>query len=132
MFTEVLEHIAITSPSLIFQEFRRVLKPQGILRFSTRNVCNISNIFALAMGLKVFWQPEIFYGSTDRHNREYTPRKSLDIITSNGFTPLDFYGINDHANWRFGTAEAIYRFLPTNVLRHSLLRNTIIGAFSRM
>jgi len=130
VFTEVLEHIAIKAPEQILPEFKRVLKPNGVVLFSTPNVCNLSNIVALAKGLNVFWRPEIFYGSLDRHNREYTPGEVRELFDKCGFQVLDFYGINDHANWRAGAAADIYSFLGRGPNDHPLLRNTIIGVFS--
>src|SRR5262249_669072 len=73
LFTEVLEHVAIVNPVSILREIHRVLKAGGMCIFSTPNVCNISNVYALLIGRNVFWPPEIFYGGLDRHNREYTP-----------------------------------------------------------
>jgi 2-polyprenyl-3-methyl-5-hydroxy-6-metoxy-1,4-benzoquinol methylase len=130
VFTEVLEHIAIRDPSLILPEFRRVLKPGGVLLFSTPNVCNLSNIIALARGLNIFWPIEMFYGGLDRHNREFTPAEVRQLFNGAGFRIMDFYGINDHANWRKGAADEVYAFLGSDPNGHALLRNTIIGAFS--
>ena len=130
VFTEVLEHIAITDPAKIITEFRRILRIGGLVIFSTPNVCNISNILALATGKNVFWAPEIFYGSTDRHNREYTPDEVRSLFTNNGFNVKNMFGMNDHANWRNGTAEEIYEFLESKPGPHALLRNTIMAVFS--
>jgi len=131
IFAEVLEHIAIKNPCEIIPEFLRVLKPSGYLFFSTPNVCNISNIIALSMGLNVFWDSSIFYGSTDRHNREFTPNEVLDLFTSAGFIAKEHYGINDHANWRKGAAESTYKFLSENPINHPLIRNTVIGVYQK-
>lgn len=130
LFTEVLEHIAIKNPKYIISEFKRILKPGGYIIFSTPNVCNISNIISLMNGGNVFWPIEIFFGSTDRHNREFTPKEVRSIFKECGFETVEFFGINDHANWRTGTQEIIYSYLPTVKTSHPLLRNTIIGVFS--
>ena len=129
VFTEVLEHIAVRRPEDILPEFKRIMKPNGLLLFSTPNVCNLSNIVALAKGLNVFWRPDIFYGSLDRHNREYTPGEVRTLFDKCGFRVLDLYGVNDHANWREGAAGEIYSFLGAVPRDHPLLRNTIIGVF---
>lgn len=129
VFTEVLEHIAIAHPGKILPEFKRVLKKGGVVLFSTPNVCNLSNIIALASGINIFWSPDIFYGSMDRHNREYTPREVRALFEGADFETVEYYGINDHANWRTGAAADIYSFIAEVEIDHPLLRNTIVGAF---
>jgi 2-polyprenyl-3-methyl-5-hydroxy-6-metoxy-1,4-benzoquinol methylase len=131
LFTEVLEHIAITHPSKILAEFRRVLRPGSSVIFSTPNVCNLSNIIALAKGLNVFWSPEQFYGSTDRHNREWTPAEVRKLFNDAGFIAKEFYGVSDHANWRVGAAEDTYALLAQAPSAGPLLRNTIVAAFAK-
>jgi len=127
LFTEVLEHVAVVDPLTTMKEIRRVLKPDGLLVFSTPNVCNISNILALMKGVNVFWAPELFYGSLDRHNREYTPREVRDLFARAGFDRVTFYGINDHNNWRSGANEQAYEIVKALGDRHPLLRNTTVG-----
>ena len=129
VFTEVLEHIAITSPATLLRDFSRVLKPSGCVVFSTPNVCNLSNIVALAKGLNVFWRPDIFYGGLDRHNREWTPIEVKTLFRDNGFSSEAFFGISDHSNWREGTAQLIYPFLEKNPSTHPALLNTICSVF---
>lgn len=131
VFTEVLEHIAVRRPEEILSDFLRVLKPGGALLFSTPNVCNVSNIVALLKGLNVFWAPEIFYGSLDRHNREWTPVEVLEVFERAGFHRSQFFGINDHANWRRGAAADIYQYLSYQHPDSALLRNTILGVFKK-
>ena len=132
VFTEVLEHIAITDPVKIVGEFGRVLTRGGVVVFSTPNVCNISNIIALMKGINIFWPVDRFYGSTDRHNREWTPLEVKQLFESNGFSAAEFYGASDHANWRFGAAADTYEFLGGLEAQSALLRNTIIGAFRKL
>ena len=126
-FTEVLEHIAITDPTKILTEIKRVLRPSGLLVFSTPNICNISNIHALMNEINIYWAPEIFYGSLDRHNREFTPREVNSILQNAGFTDITMYGINCDSNWRSGTSEFIYNLISKIGDDHSLLRNTIMA-----
>lgn len=132
VFTEVLEHIAIRSPELILAEFLRVLKPGGVVLFSTPNVCNVSNIVALIKGINVFWAPDIFYGSLDRHNREWTPGEVKCLFERAGFERAQYFGINDHANWRHGAAAHVYQYLGSRNCDSALLRNTILGVFRKV
>ncbi len=127
IFTEVLEYIAVTHPEKILTEFKRILNYDGVLIFSSSNVCNISNIIALLTGKNIFWSPGIFYGATDRHNREYTPGEVRSLFDEVGFREIAFYGINDSANWRSGTEELLYKLLEETSREHFLLRNTIIS-----
>ncbi len=125
-FTEVLEHIAIKNPVDILTEFRRVLKPGGLLVLSTPNVCNISNIYALMNGKNVFWTSDMFYGSVDRHNREYTPDEVHEVVLKAGFKKLTMYGFNCHSNWRSGGAEFANMVINKIGDDHPLLKNTIM------
>lgn len=125
-FTEVLEHIAIKNPKYILPEFLRVLKPGGIFVLSTPNICNISNVFSLMNGKNVFWHNEIFYGSLDRHNREYTPQEVLDLVTNVGFTNVTMYGFNCASNWRNEGCEFALNIINIIGDNHPLLRNTIM------
>lgn len=129
VFTEVLEHIAIKNPAEILPEFQRVLRPAGKVLFSTPNVCNLSNVIALMKGSNIFWPSEIFFGSTDRHNREFTPAEVKNLFLKGGFEIDEFFGINDHANWRTNTEHDIYAFLSANPESHPMLRNTTVGVF---
>lgn len=131
VFTEVLEHISTKHPDELLSEFKRVLKSGGVVLFTTPNVCNLSNILALATGKNVFWPTPIFYGSTDRHNREWTPKEVRQLFEHAGFRTDYFYGMNDHANWRTGVADQIYVLLNSNIKSHALLRNTIVAAFRK-
>ena len=125
-FTEVLEHIAIKDPIEILREFNRVLKPGGMIVISTPNVCNISNIIALLNGKNIFWRNEIFYGSLDRHNREYTPDELRELVKIENFNDIEMFGINCDSNWKEGTEKKIEKILIKFGDNAAILRNTII------
>lgn len=125
-FTEVLEHIAIKPVVEVLRDIRRVCKPSGTLILSTPNVNNISNVAVLLHGANVFWRPEIFYGSLDRHNREFTPAEVSEAVSAAAFTITQRYGFNCHSNWRAGGADFAYRVIAEIGDNHPLLRNTIM------
>jgi 2-polyprenyl-3-methyl-5-hydroxy-6-metoxy-1,4-benzoquinol methylase len=125
-FTEVLEHLAIKNPAKILPEFLRVLKPGGLMVLSTPNICNISNIYSLMNGNNIFWPRDIFYGSLDRHNREYTPQEVQEIVAEAGFTKTTMYGFNCSSNWRSGGIEFAIDMIRALGDNHPLLRNTIM------
>ena len=111
IFTEVLEHIAIKHPVKILEEIKRLLSPGGILILSTPNVSTIGNVFALMHGDNVFWDPKIFYGSTDRHNREYTPKEVFSLLQDAGFQNIKIGYINTPSNWNTKSAGLTMQFL---------------------
>ncbi|MCP3718735.1 bifunctional 2-polyprenyl-6-hydroxyphenol methylase/3-demethylubiquinol 3-O-methyltransferase UbiG [Paraburkholderia sp. CNPSo 3281] len=131
LFTEVLEHVGIKHPLDIIREMHRILKPGGVVIFSTPNVCNISNIYALLRGKNIFWAPEIFYGSLDRHNREYTPQEVETLMRNACLDPVVTWGLNDYSNWRGDGADFAQRFIQKFGAEHPLCRNTIAGVYRK-
>ena len=131
LFTEVLEHVGIRHPLGIISDMRRTLKPGGVLIFSTPNVCNISNVYALLKGKNIFWAPEIFYGSLDRHNREYTPEEVDALMTKSGLSPIATWGLNDFSNWRGDGATFANEFTTKYGTSNPLCKNTIAGVYRR-
>ena len=126
-FTEVLEHVAIKPVIEVLRDIRRCARPGATLVLSTPNINNLSNVVALLRGQNIFWRPEMFYGSLDRHNREYTPGEVKEALLAAGFTIEHFYGFNCHSNWREGGIEQAYRAVDELGDGHSLLRNTIMA-----
>jgi 2-polyprenyl-3-methyl-5-hydroxy-6-metoxy-1,4-benzoquinol methylase len=131
LFTEILEHVAVSDPTIVLSDLRRVLVPGGLLILSTPNVCNISNILALARGINVFWPVDRFYGGLDRHNREYTPAEVRSVVEAAGFRILSLYGINADNNWRMGAEVMAYDVVSKLGDRHPLLRNTSVCLATR-
>jgi 2-polyprenyl-3-methyl-5-hydroxy-6-metoxy-1,4-benzoquinol methylase len=136
IFTEVLEHIAITDPCVILGEMRRVLRPGGRMLLSTPNVANLGNVVALIHGENVFWPPEIFYGSVDRHNREYTPGELLRLIEKAGFAQYALGYMNTWSNWHHVTGPLFHHLhdgseRSERLVRHPLFNNTLFVAATR-
>lgn len=131
IFTEVFEHIATRNPVEVLVELKRVLRKGGLLIFSTPNVCNISNIYALLHGHNIFWNKEIFYGSLDRHNREFTPAEVQNCFAEAGFEVVEFWGMNDHSNWRGGGNVFAYDFTTKYGTDHPMLRNTTVAVYRK-
>jgi 2-polyprenyl-3-methyl-5-hydroxy-6-metoxy-1,4-benzoquinol methylase len=136
IFTEVLEHIAITNPHVILGEIRRVLRPGGRMVLSTPNVANLSNVAAFIQGENVFWPSNMFYGSVDRHNREYTPNELIQLVERAGFSQYALGYMNTWSNWNHTTATLFHRMLDGSergmrLARHPLFNNTIFVAATR-
>ncbi len=136
MFTEVLEHIAVTDPSTILREIRRVLRVGGHLILSTPNVANMGNVLALVRGENIFWPPATFYGSTDRHNREFTPSELCALLERSGFAHHEIGYMNTWSNWHHVTG-AEFHYLhgverrAARLAAHPLFNNTTFARATR-
>lgn len=132
LFTEVLEHIALVAPTKVLREIARVLKPDAVLLLTTPNVCNLANILALAKGKNIFWAPEIFYGSSDRHNREYTPAEVVATVEQSGLEVADRFLFNGPNNWNGAAIDNMYETLDLlRGLDSPLLGNTVFVVAGR-
>lgn len=129
----VFERLALRHPRSVMTELHRVLRDDGVILFSTPNICNISNVISLIKGNNIFWNSEIFFGGMDRHNREFTPAEIQDLFFEGGFVTKEFFGVTDHANWRSGSAHHVYDYQSAHGdIDHPLMRNTILGIFAKM
>lgn len=124
LFTEILEHISITHPKYILSDLFRLLKPGGILYLTTPNVSCFTNILQLVKNKNIFWDPDIFYGSTDRHNREYTSHDIEKILKDANIKNYDISFFSTWGNTK-QTSVRLIKFLINHNFNNRLLDNTI-------
>jgi hypothetical protein len=77
-------------------------------------------------GKNVFWPNDMFYGSLDRHNREYTPDEVYEVVSKAGFNKITMYGFNCSSNWRSEGAKFANSVISKLGDNHPLSRNTIM------
>jgi SAM-dependent methyltransferase len=92
---EVIEHMS-RDPMYLLAEVNRVLKPGGLLVLTTPNV---TSLWSLERLLKGHW-PYLYpvynrFGSTDRHNVEYSPRELRTLLEAAGFSVR----LETHNDW---------------------------------
>lgn len=132
VFSGMFERLALRHPRDLMAELRRVLRDEGIILFSTPNICNISNVISLIKGNNIFWHSDIFFGGMDRHNREFTPAEIQELFLEGGFSIKALFGITDHANWRSGSAHHVYDYQSAHgEVDHPLMKNTMLGIFTK-
>ena len=124
LFTEILEHIAITHPKYILSDLLRLLKPGGILYLTTPNVSNFTNLLQLLRNENIFWDPDIFYDSLDRHNREYTSQDIKKILRDAGINNYDLRFFSTWGNTKHAPVRLI-KFLIDHNFNNRFLDNTI-------
>ena len=132
IFSEILEHIAIKDPKKILAELKRVLRPGGQFMLTVPNMASVGQILALASLQNVMWAPEMFYGSTDRHNREYAPHEVVDLIDG-VFDGADYYLMNAEHNWHGDAVDEVREMCrgAAQVTNHPIFYNTLMAHASR-
>ena len=77
---------------------------------------------------------EMFYGSLDRHNREYTPDGVKKILINAGFKNVKIDFFNSHSNWNSHTPKLFRPFLwiltdlkINGKVKISISNNTIVA-----
>jgi len=91
--TEMLEHCA-KDPMNIFAEANRLLSPTGIFILSVPNICSLASIHAMLAGRHPQLTASYDTNSTNRHNREYTPKEILTLFTGSGFQLIELTTID--------------------------------------
>ena len=135
---EILEHL-VHSPSRMFKEINRVLKPGGQLILTTPNIGSLRNIMALLSGRNIYWglcKDDMY----SRHNREYTWKEVDKLVTGSNFEVLELKFVStfmkEHSrSWyyqgligfvRYLIVEAFYQVTSLPVMLFSSRRDIIV------
>lgn len=81
---EILEHL-IYSPTHFLYEIQRVLRPGGRLILTTPNAVQLRYLVRWFQG-RSNWDQYSGYGVYGRHQREYTPREVVKLLTALNFS----------------------------------------------
>jgi len=84
LMMEVFEHFGL-DPMHALVEANRVLKPGGLLVFSTPNAAAFNNLFRIMRGGTPYLGMEFSGFSTNRHNRIYDCHELREILRAAGF-----------------------------------------------
>jgi 2-polyprenyl-3-methyl-5-hydroxy-6-metoxy-1,4-benzoquinol methylase len=84
LMMEVFEHFGL-DPMHALIEANRVLKPGGLLVFSTPNAAAFNNLFRIMKGETPYLGMEFSGFSTNRHNRIYDCHELREILRASGF-----------------------------------------------
>ncbi|KQY45717.1 methyltransferase domain-containing protein [Rhizobium sp. Root483D2] len=82
--TEVIEHMAADSAYLVHQ-CAKSLKLNGFLYMTTVNIARKLSIYSLLHGETPYSMGGLFGKRTDRHQREYAPQETADLVAAQGF-----------------------------------------------
>jgi SAM-dependent methyltransferase len=125
--TEVIEHMAADSAYLVHQ-CARSLKSGGYLYLTTVNIARFLSLYSLAHGETPYSMGGLFGRRTDRHQREYAPRETADLVAAQGFevrfTTADCYEVPAFLAQREAWAKSNIPELDPRLHRDT---NVIIG-----
>lgn len=83
LFCEVIEHLTL-DPTWALVEIHRVLKKGGYLMLSTPNALRWEYLHKMLIG-RNYYPPYSGYGTTARHNREFSVSEVRDLLEGCGF-----------------------------------------------
>lgn len=95
IFAEVIEHLTY-DPTHALGEIHRVLKEDGYLVISTPNALRWDYLLKMLRG-KNYYPPFSGYGTTARHNREFSIDELKDLVGGCGFEILTIESVRDAA-----------------------------------
>ncbi|MEO6326416.1 MAG: methyltransferase domain-containing protein [Thermoanaerobaculia bacterium] len=84
LFCETLEHLVL-NPLRVFREFRRILRPGGLLVITLPNALRLANVAAMLGGRNFFDLYWVDNGVHGRHNREFTVEEVVALLRSDGY-----------------------------------------------
>jgi SAM-dependent methyltransferase len=87
IFCEILEHL-ILNADFAASEISRVLRPGGFVILTTPNAARLANLIQILKGNNIYsgYSKHGIYG---RHNREYTLKEVVDLLSRHHFRMMD-------------------------------------------
>ena len=108
-FTEVFEHLRI-NPLFALKEIHRVMKPNGILLFSTPNLYSLGKVISYLRGNSfndaIDVIETLYFKGYCTHFREYSSKELKGLLVRNGFNVIDIVFRN--YDERPGTTNKIF------------------------